>query len=136
MGSCERVVMGLESRAVSARVTEHFVTIFSTTCNNNTLTEIFLSTMLVRLQLSGLVASCHLLIFLKQFVPRSDPTICQVYLLLRYSKKDFFPKVFFKKSEFCIELKLLNNFKADHPRIIPMKFGEIPLNDSKHTVDR
>ena len=27
MGSCERVVMGLESRAVSARVIKHFVTI-------------------------------------------------------------------------------------------------------------
>ena len=33
MGSHERTVMGLESRAVSARVTKHFVTIFSTTCN-------------------------------------------------------------------------------------------------------
>ena len=33
MGSCERAVMGLESQAVSALVTKHFVTIFSTTCN-------------------------------------------------------------------------------------------------------
>ena len=62
MGSHEQAIMGLESRAVTARVTKHFVTIFSTTCNSNTLTEIFLSTMLVRLQLSALVASCHLLI--------------------------------------------------------------------------
>ena len=34
MGSLERAVMGLESRAVSAQVTKHFVTIFSKTCNN------------------------------------------------------------------------------------------------------
>ena len=34
MGSCERAVMGLELRAVSARVTKHFVIIFSLTCNN------------------------------------------------------------------------------------------------------
>ena len=34
MGSRERAVMGLESQAISARVTEHFVTIFSKTCNN------------------------------------------------------------------------------------------------------
>ena len=33
MGSRERAVMGLGSRAVSARVTKHFVTIFSKTCN-------------------------------------------------------------------------------------------------------
>ena len=32
MGSCEQAVMGLESRAVSAGVTKHFVTIFSKTC--------------------------------------------------------------------------------------------------------
>ena len=31
--SSERPVMGLESRAVSAQVTKHFVTIFSKTCN-------------------------------------------------------------------------------------------------------
>ena len=35
MGSREQTVIGLESRAVSARVTQHFVTIFSQTCNNN-----------------------------------------------------------------------------------------------------
>ena len=34
IGSHEPAVMGLESRAVSAWVTKHFVTIFSTTCNN------------------------------------------------------------------------------------------------------
>ena len=33
MGSRGRDVMGLESRAVSARVIKHFVTIFSKTCN-------------------------------------------------------------------------------------------------------
>ena len=33
MGSCELAVMGLESQAVTARVTKHFVTIFSETCN-------------------------------------------------------------------------------------------------------
>ena len=33
MGSHEWVVMGLKSRAASARVTKHFVTIFSKTCN-------------------------------------------------------------------------------------------------------
>ena len=32
-GSCEWTVMGLESPAVSARVTQHFVTVFSKTCN-------------------------------------------------------------------------------------------------------
>ena len=32
MGSRECVVMGLKSRAVSALVTKHFVTIFSKTC--------------------------------------------------------------------------------------------------------
>ena len=32
MGSLERAVMGLESRAVSAQVTKHFVTIFSKSC--------------------------------------------------------------------------------------------------------
>ena len=31
MGSREGTIMGLESRAVSARVTKHFVTIFSKT---------------------------------------------------------------------------------------------------------
>ena len=31
MGLCEQAVNGLESRAVSARVTIHFVTIFSKT---------------------------------------------------------------------------------------------------------
>ena len=31
MGLCEQVVIGLVSRAVSARVTTHFVTIFSKT---------------------------------------------------------------------------------------------------------
>ena len=34
MGSSEWAVMGLESGAVSAWVTKHFVTIFSKTCNN------------------------------------------------------------------------------------------------------
>ena len=34
MGSHEWAVLGLESRAVSARVTKHFVTFFSKTCNN------------------------------------------------------------------------------------------------------
>ena len=33
MGSCEWLVVGLKSRAASARVTKHFVTIFSKTCN-------------------------------------------------------------------------------------------------------
>ena len=33
MGSHERAVMALESRAVSVRVTKHFVTIYSKTCN-------------------------------------------------------------------------------------------------------
>ena len=33
MGSREWVVMGLKSRAVSARVTKHLVTMFSKTCN-------------------------------------------------------------------------------------------------------
>ena len=40
MGSCEadmglheRAVIGLESQAVSAQVTVHFITIFSKTCN-------------------------------------------------------------------------------------------------------
>ena len=33
MGSCEWAVMGLESLAVSAGVTNHFVTTFSKTCN-------------------------------------------------------------------------------------------------------
>ena len=33
MGSRECVVMGLKSRAASALVTKHFVTIFSKTCN-------------------------------------------------------------------------------------------------------
>ena len=32
-GSREWVVMSLKSRAASARVTKHFVTIFSKTCN-------------------------------------------------------------------------------------------------------
>ena len=32
MGSRERAVLVLETRAVSARVTKHFVTIFSKTC--------------------------------------------------------------------------------------------------------
>ena len=35
MGSRERAVMGLESRAVSTRVAKHFVTIFCETCNKN-----------------------------------------------------------------------------------------------------
>ena len=35
MGSRGRDVMGLESRAVSARVIKHFVTIFSKTCNKS-----------------------------------------------------------------------------------------------------
>ena len=35
MGLLERVVMGLESRAVSALVIKHFVTIFSKTCNKS-----------------------------------------------------------------------------------------------------
>ena len=34
MGSHEWAVMGLESRAVSAQETKHFVTIFRKTCNN------------------------------------------------------------------------------------------------------
>ena len=34
MGLCERAIMGLESRTVSAQVTKHFATIFSKTCNN------------------------------------------------------------------------------------------------------
>ena len=33
IGSCERAVMGLESRAVSARIIKHFNTIFSKPCN-------------------------------------------------------------------------------------------------------
>ena len=33
MGSREWVVMGLKSQAPSARVTKHFATIFSKTCN-------------------------------------------------------------------------------------------------------
>ena len=33
MGSCEQAVLDLESRAVSAWVTKHFVTTFSKTCN-------------------------------------------------------------------------------------------------------
>ena len=33
MGSPEQAVMGLETRAESARVIKHFVTIFSKTCN-------------------------------------------------------------------------------------------------------
>ena len=36
MGSRERSVMGLESQAVSAQVTKHFVTILSKTSNNGT----------------------------------------------------------------------------------------------------
>ena len=34
MGSHEPAVMGLESRAVSAWVSKHFVTFFSKTCND------------------------------------------------------------------------------------------------------
>ena len=34
MGSREQAVMGLVSQAVSARVTKHFVTIFSNACYN------------------------------------------------------------------------------------------------------
>ena len=34
MSSREWADMGLESQAVSARVTKHFVTVFSKTCNN------------------------------------------------------------------------------------------------------
>ena len=34
MCSREWAVMGLESRAISGRLTKHFVTIFSKTCNN------------------------------------------------------------------------------------------------------
>ena len=33
MGSTEWLVVGLKSRAASAQVTKHFVTIFSKTCN-------------------------------------------------------------------------------------------------------
>ena len=33
MGSREWLVVGLKSQAASARVTKHFVTIFSKTCN-------------------------------------------------------------------------------------------------------
>ena len=36
VGSREPAVMGLESQAVSALVTKHFVSIFSKTCNNGT----------------------------------------------------------------------------------------------------
>ena len=32
-GSCEWVIVGSKSRTASARVTKHFVTIFSKTCN-------------------------------------------------------------------------------------------------------
>ena len=35
IGSCGRTVMGLASQAVSARITKHFVTIFSKACNNS-----------------------------------------------------------------------------------------------------
>ena len=34
MGSRERAIMGMESLAVSARVTKHFITIFSKACNH------------------------------------------------------------------------------------------------------
>ena len=37
MGSREQAVMGFESRAVSVRVTKHFVTIFSKTYNKELL---------------------------------------------------------------------------------------------------
>ena len=36
MSSLEQAVMGLESQAVSAWVTKHFITIFSKRCNNGT----------------------------------------------------------------------------------------------------
>ena len=35
IGSCERAVMGLESRAVSVRVIKYLVTVFSKTCNKS-----------------------------------------------------------------------------------------------------
>ena len=35
IGSRERAVMALESRAVLAQVTKHFVTFFGKTCNSN-----------------------------------------------------------------------------------------------------
>ena len=38
---CELAVMGLESQAVLAWVTKHFVTIFSKTCNNIGMNFIF-----------------------------------------------------------------------------------------------
>ena len=34
MGSCELAIMGLESRAVSAQLTKHFITILSKKCND------------------------------------------------------------------------------------------------------
>ena len=35
MGSCKYAIMGLVPLAVSARVTMHFVTVFSKTCNKH-----------------------------------------------------------------------------------------------------
>ena len=34
MSSCEQAVIGFESQAILARVTQHFITIFNITCNN------------------------------------------------------------------------------------------------------
>ena len=52
--SCEQAIMGLELRAVSARVTKHFVTIFSKTCNNNSNNNFF-----VKLSLYNMVHLKH-----------------------------------------------------------------------------
>ena len=54
MGAHERAIMGLESPAVSARVTQHFVTIFSKTCNNYSNNNFF-----VRLSLYKMVHLKH-----------------------------------------------------------------------------
>ena len=37
IGSGEQAAIGLESRAVSARETKHYITVFSKTCNNASL---------------------------------------------------------------------------------------------------
>ena len=43
MGSCERVVMGLESPAVSAQVTKHFFCTFIKTFNKDFLKKVMLT---------------------------------------------------------------------------------------------
>ena len=43
MGSHEQAVKCLESHAVSAQVTKHFVTIYSKTCNNKKLFFLFIT---------------------------------------------------------------------------------------------